>query len=51
MENVNTFFDHLVIFTAIWYYLWPFGIVCGHFPVVACLDQENSGSPEPILRS
>jgi hypothetical protein len=30
MENVDIFYDHLEYFTAIWYYLWPFGIVCGH---------------------
>jgi hypothetical protein len=43
-------FDHLEYFTAIWYNLWPFGIVCGHlvdflFPVLVCLDREKSGSP------
>jgi hypothetical protein len=30
MENVSIFYDHLEYFTAIWYNLWPFGIVCGH---------------------
>jgi hypothetical protein len=30
MENVGLFYDHLEYFTAIWYNLWPFGIVCGH---------------------
>jgi hypothetical protein len=23
-------FDHFEYFMAIWYNLWPFGIVCGH---------------------
>jgi hypothetical protein len=30
MEKVGIFYDHLEYFTAIWYILWPFGIVCGH---------------------
>jgi hypothetical protein len=30
MENVGIFYDHSEYFTAIWYTLWPFGIVCGH---------------------
>jgi hypothetical protein len=29
MENVRPFYDSLEYFTAIWYNLWPFGIVCG----------------------
>jgi hypothetical protein len=35
---------------AIWYNLWPFGIVCGHlvyFPILVCLDQAKSGNPSP----
>jgi hypothetical protein len=30
MENVITFNDHLEYFMAIWYNLWPFGIVSVH---------------------
>jgi hypothetical protein len=30
MENVGISYDHLEYFTAIWYNLWPFGIVCRH---------------------
>jgi hypothetical protein len=30
MESVCMFYDHLEYFTAIWYNLWPFGIVCGN---------------------
>jgi hypothetical protein len=30
MENVGIFYDHLKYFMAIWYHLWPFGIVCGY---------------------
>jgi hypothetical protein len=30
MVNVGIFHDHLEYFMAIWYNLWPFGIVCGH---------------------
>jgi hypothetical protein len=31
MENVVIFNGHLEYFTAFWFNLWPFGIVCGHF--------------------
>jgi hypothetical protein len=30
MVNVGIFYDHLEYFMAVWYSLWPFGIVCGH---------------------
>jgi hypothetical protein len=30
-ENVVIFYDHSEYFSVIWYNLWPFGIVCGHF--------------------
>jgi hypothetical protein len=30
MVNVGIFYDHLEYITAIWYNVWPFGIVCGH---------------------
>jgi hypothetical protein len=30
MENVVIFYNCLEHFTAIWYNLWPFGIVCCH---------------------
>jgi hypothetical protein len=33
IENVVTFYGHLEYFTAIWYNLQPFGIVCGHFGI------------------
>jgi hypothetical protein len=29
MYTVVIFYDHLEYFEAIWYNLWPFGIVCG----------------------
>jgi hypothetical protein len=48
MENVGIFYDHLEYFTAIWYNLWTFVIVCGHlvfFPNSVCLHQEKSGNP------
>jgi hypothetical protein len=32
-ENVGIFYDHYEYFMAIWYNLWPFAIVCGHFGV------------------
>jgi hypothetical protein len=30
MKNVGIIYDYLEYLTAIWYTLWPFGIVCGH---------------------
>jgi hypothetical protein len=30
VENVVIFYDHLEYFTAIWYNVLPFGIVCCH---------------------
>jgi hypothetical protein len=33
MEDVGKFYGHFVYFTAIWYTLWPFGIICGHFGI------------------
>jgi hypothetical protein len=54
MENVVIFFDHLEYFAAIWYNIWPFGIVCGHlvyFYVLVCLEQEKSGNPGAFPRS
>jgi hypothetical protein len=49
MENVVIFYDQLEHFTAIWYNLWPFGIVCCHlviFFILVCLVQEKSGNPD-----
>jgi hypothetical protein len=41
------FYDHLEHFTAIWYNLWPFGIVCGNLVYFFRfgLDEEKSGNP------
>jgi hypothetical protein len=30
MENVVKLYDHFEYFTAMWYILWQFGIVCTH---------------------
>jgi hypothetical protein len=30
MKHVGVFYDTSEYFMAIWYILWPFGIVCGH---------------------
>jgi hypothetical protein len=35
MENVGMFYDHLEYFTAIWYNLWTFGIICGHLVYIS----------------
>jgi hypothetical protein len=37
----------LYFLTAIWYNLWPFGIVDGHllFSIWVCLFQEKYGNP------
>jgi hypothetical protein len=48
MENLGTFFDHLVYITAIGNILWPFGTLCGnlvYFPPFSILDLEKSGNP------
>jgi hypothetical protein len=42
MVNVGICYDHLEYFTANWYSLWQFGIVCDH---LVCSDQEKSGNP------
>jgi hypothetical protein len=47
-ENVGTFYDHLLYFTAIGNILWPFGIFCGHLafsPRFGMLYNEKSGNP------
>jgi hypothetical protein len=44
MVNVGIFYDHLEYCMAIWYNLWPFGIVCGHllfFPIWIVLTKKN----------
>jgi hypothetical protein len=45
MSNVGIFYDHLEYFMAIWYNLWPFGIVCGHllnfFPIWKVWTKKN----------
>jgi hypothetical protein len=46
MENVRIFYVHLEYFTAIWYILWPFCIVCGHmvgilFPIWYVWTKKN----------
>jgi hypothetical protein len=44
MENVGIFYDQLEYFTAIWYSLWPFGIVCRHlvfFPFWYVWTKKN----------
>jgi hypothetical protein len=46
MENVCKIYYHLEYFTAIWYNLWPFGIVCDHLVYFSILGQEKSGNPD-----
>jgi hypothetical protein len=49
MEDVRTFYGHLVYFTSIWYTLWPLGIFygqLGYFSRFGMLYQEKSGNPE-----
>jgi hypothetical protein len=49
MKNVCIFYDHLEYFTAIWYNLWLFGIVCGHvvyFSHFSMFGPKKSGNPE-----
>jgi hypothetical protein len=49
MEDIGTFFDHLVYFTAIGFILWSylviiFGLLI-YFPRFGMLYQEKSGNP------
>jgi hypothetical protein len=48
IDNVGMFYDYMKYLTAIWYNLWPYGIVVYIwyiFPNLVCLDQEKSGNP------
>jgi hypothetical protein len=43
--------ENVVYFTAVWYNLLPFGIVCVHlayFSRLVCLDLEKSGIPAHV---
>jgi hypothetical protein len=44
MEDVCTFYGHLVYLTVIWYILWPLGLFYGHL-VYSLLHKEKSGNP------
>jgi hypothetical protein len=51
MVNVGMFYDHLEYFMAIWYNLWPLGIVCGHllyFPRLGMFGPRKIW--QPLLR-
>jgi hypothetical protein len=48
MVNVGIFYDHLEYFMALWYNLWPSGIVCGHllyFSRFGIFGPRKSGNP------
>jgi hypothetical protein len=38
-ENVGIFHGHWVQLLTIWYNIWPFGIVCGHFVYFCCFGM------------
>jgi hypothetical protein len=42
MKNVCIFYDRLEYFTAIWYNLWPFGII---FPFWYVWAKKNLATP------
>jgi hypothetical protein len=42
MKNVHIISGNLESFTAIWYILWPFGIL---FPQFGILYRDESGNP------
>jgi hypothetical protein len=49
MEDVGTFYGHLVNFPVIWHVLWQFGTcshVLVHFTRFGMLYQEKSGNPD-----
>jgi hypothetical protein len=45
MVNVGIFYNNLEYFMAVWYNLWPSGIVCGHllyfFPIWYVWTKKN----------
>jgi hypothetical protein len=41
MENAVIFYDHLEYFTAMWYNLGPFGIVCGNLVYFYVWTKKN----------
>jgi hypothetical protein len=48
MKNVCIFYDHLELFTAIWYNLWSFGNVCRrlvYFSNFGMFGPRKSGNP------
>jgi hypothetical protein len=47
MENVGTFYGHLLYFVTIWYISWSFAIFS---PVLVCYYQEKSGNPDFATR-
>jgi hypothetical protein len=57
MEDAGIFYGPLVIFPAIYYILWHFGIVCTnlvYFTRFGKLYRENSGNPasgHPFLQT
>jgi hypothetical protein len=51
MENVGIFYDRLEFGMAIWYNLWPFGLVCGHlvyFSYFGMFRPRRIWQPWPI---
>jgi hypothetical protein len=47
-KNVYRFCDHLEYFTALWYNIWPFGLVCCHlvyFPHFGMFGPRNIWQP------
>jgi hypothetical protein len=47
MENVGIFYDEWEYFSAIWYNLWPFGLVCDH---LVYFPQFGMFGPRKILQ-
>jgi hypothetical protein len=51
LEKVDIFYGHLEYFSAIWYKLWPFGIICGswvYFSRFGMFGPRKSGNPGPL---
>jgi hypothetical protein len=45
MKDAGKFYGHSVYFNIIWCFLWPFGLICGHFGIffhfLVCRTTKN----------
>jgi hypothetical protein len=51
MEVVGIFYAYLVYFVAIWYFLWPFGIFCGHLIYLVFFRHDKTDIDDNFISS